>query len=148
MTERLPAWLIWGGAGLWLVSLALPVFFAPDGSMEWGGAGVLLTGLVTSWIIWTMPNCLGWYANPLMAIALLLLWRRFRRGAAVFGGLAFLLAQMAWLAFSQGVMTDESGGNFAYLTARSTGFFVWEAGLALMFAGLCLRAWSPVPARA
>jgi hypothetical protein len=148
MIERLPAWLMGAGAGLWLVSLALPVLFAPDGSVAWGGAGVLLTGLVTGWIIWVMPNCLGWYANPLMGVALLLVWGGFRRGAAVLGGLSFLLAQMAWLAFSQGVMTDESGGDFAYLSARSTGFFVWDAALALLAAGLCLRVLRPVPARA
>jgi hypothetical protein len=59
-----------------------------------------------------------------------------KKGAFVAGSSAAFLAQTAWLAFHFGVISDEDGNAKNYLSASSTGFFVWDAGLVLMFVGL------------
>lgn len=150
MTRHLPFLLLGAGLVLWVWSLFLPVFFPSDFrppahyDRPWNGFETFVSGVRGWWLCPFLPWLWGWYANPLMLVALAGAAFGWRGVAAFFSLAAVLLAQTAWLNF---FFHAQATNDLAFpaLTGGSTGFFVWDVALGLMFAGIWTLFWRRLP---
>ena len=72
----------------------------------------------------------GWLANPIWLAGVLLGLFRRRKGAAIAGGLAVLIACTVFSLIGREVPTDEGGVNHMHLARLLPGFYVWLLSLA------------------
>ena len=125
MSRRKRRWVaVAVSAGLFAISLALPVFYRDDGQYDLLGVAALLMG-------WLSLHP-AWLANPLWLTASILLLLSRHLAAAIVATLAVLLALTALSFISAEIKT---GGQS--VQALSYGFYVWLASLA----GLAGAAW-------
>ncbi|AFE05415.1 hypothetical protein COCOR_03756 [Corallococcus coralloides DSM 2259] len=75
----------------------------------------------------------GWYANPLLALAFVLLLAGADRKALCVGGAACVLALSSLTWYVNPVPADESGGNrYLELLSPSIGFIFWLGSMAVI----------------
>jgi hypothetical protein len=112
---------------LYLVACSAPAIdFLKNGEepQRWYGFEAMLLGWQGAFI-----GQLGWYANPVLLIAcVLILFRRFV-AAALFGSIAVAIAGNSWQLFHQEIPADEGNVNHLQVTAFGIGFYLWFASL-------------------
>jgi hypothetical protein len=74
----------------------------------------------------------AWLANPLAAIALLLLLARAYRGALGVSLAALLVAQHTWMVVHTLIWGDEGGVTKYLVTSLGPGFYLWCSSFALL----------------
>ncbi|MCY1033831.1 hypothetical protein OV207_20430 [Corallococcus sp. BB11-1] len=87
--------------------------------------------LLTGWLGVFGLN-IGWYANPLSAIALFLLMLGADRGALVVGSIAAVVGMSSLSWYVHPLPADEGGVQFTELLYPSIGFICWMLSLVLI----------------
>jgi hypothetical protein len=124
-----------------IACLTPAIEFLKDGaeSQRWYGIEALLPGWQGAFV-----GQFGWFANPFLLIAgVLILFRRFLAGAVV-AALAILVAAHSPFILHQQVPGDEGNVTHLEVTAFGVGFYFWVASLVAamavsLFASLLLR---------
>jgi hypothetical protein len=124
---------------LWLACLFLPPLTIEDRDSSNLGLGYFLTG-------WMGPLAahFEWYANPLMLVAAIALWRRHAKTALVLALLACLLVLMLPL---RGSIYADEGGHVQRILDFRLGYWLWFLAGAVLALGamLGLRPATPPP---
>ncbi|MCB9612438.1 MAG: hypothetical protein H6721_21130 [Sandaracinus sp.] len=105
--------------------------------VSWQGIAFLACG----WFgpVLGAPVC-GWYANPMLMLAWLLLALRRYRGATIVACIGLVLAASSLWLFDVEVMQNEGGVNNLRLRGFSAGFYVWWVAL-LAPVGFSIAGW-------
>ena len=141
----LRAAIIGGSLLLWLLACRLPAMSlrevpAAPAVVTWSGGGALAAG-------WLGASVLqfAWCANPVLPLALALVFFRRWAAAAAVSGLALVLGLDTLTLYWQGVPNADSPQTL-YLARLLPGYFVWLASFALVVA-CCLVRWRRPAAR-
>lgn len=119
--------------GLYTLALFLPAYLFDSGFSISGGDCLKLGWLAPVGVGWVDPEPqLGWYANPLLLVAGLLLWRRKWRLAAILEGLA-LAVGLDSLTLRE-MLYDEYGASLA-VTTLGIGAYFWFASMIVVILG-------------
>jgi hypothetical protein len=78
---------------------------------------------------------LAWCANPLWAVAVVLLLVRRLNGAASFAIAALVVANQTWTLFGTEIPGDEGGVTKYYLKSLQPGFYLWLLSFAALAVG-------------
>lgn len=124
---------------LFLVSLALPAlqFTTTSGRDTMPGLAVLIFGGFD-----VFDGVVGWLANPLLALAWLMLALRKRVPAALLSVASLGFAISSVQLFTTGVMKDEGGARHP-LEAFGSGYYLWCAAIAATLVGALVSKEKP-----
>ena len=110
---------------LFVVACATPtVYFENDVHEPWPGLMTLILGLFA-----LLEGYVGWLANPIGAIALVLVLVRQWVAASAVAAVAFLIALTSFVVLGDTVPLDEGGVNKAVATSLGLGFYLWLASI-------------------
>lgn len=122
--------VIAASAALYAASLILPAIAETyPGGMRIDEQGYLI--LAMGWM-GILIGQVGWFANPVWLLAVVLLWRRRWTGAARASGAAVLLGAVSFALYSTGIPSDSGDTIKAGLLI---GFWVWWSSLWVLAAG-------------
>jgi membrane-bound ClpP family serine protease len=129
-------WVIAYSLVLFVTACCIPAleFQRNDTDREiWSGGQALVLGLLG-----LLMGCLAWLANPLLLIAMTLLFMRYNIPAAVCATLALLISFNTWLVFSLPMPGDEGGASTMKLLKIREGTYVWMLSMAVVLIGAFL----------
>jgi len=116
---------------LFVIACALPVLtFVDPGEKAWSGVSVLMIGVMGIFI-----GQVGWFANPLLALAWLACLLRWWIASAVIAGLGLLVALTSFLIVGADIPMDEAGVHRATVSFLHVGFYVWILAFLAALAG-------------
>lgn len=121
-------------SGLFIFACAMPAMHVLTVSSHYRGAERDIMGfelLLSGWLGVFGMN-VGWYANPLLALALFLLVLGADRGALVAGAIAAVVGVSSLVWFVHPMPADEAGVNYSELMYPSIGFVCWMLSLVIV----------------
>ncbi len=110
---------------LWAVSNVLPALRLIEEPIIPAYQTMMGWELLTLGWMGPLAGHFSWYANPLMAIALICTLARWRRAAQVFATLAALLALSSLSLIVMGLPKNEGGVGHLGFSAFLPGYFAW-----------------------
>lgn len=130
-----PAWgprlaVIGTSLALYVAACVTPALIFSGADRSWNGGGLLFFGWMG-----VVDSQFGWFANPIYALALLLVVFRKWAFAVITGSLALLVALNTLTLFFQEIPADEAGVATTHLVYLHVGFFLWIASIGAAIVG-------------
>lgn len=135
LPEHRPPWgprlvVIGMSLALFVGACCAPALLIGGSEQPMPGGGLLFIGWMG-----IVAGQFAWFANPIYALALLLIAFRKWVPATLTAAIALLVALDTLMMFVQEVPTDEAGVNSGRMSSLQIGFFLWIASIAAVVLG-------------